>query len=129
MTRDCKFLCRQLKARRRRLTIYKNVKVLDIHGHVSAPGGNGSQLVGGMLASNTPTRLDPHNDLPNLGFNEQSWANSVKRHTDQMDDHNIDVVTSLCRRVVVLDQGRKLAEGTPGDIVQNQAVREAYLGG
>ena len=44
-------------------------------------------------------------------------------------EHNIDVVTSLCRRVVVLDQGRKLAEGTPKEIVQNQAVREAYLGG
>ncbi len=44
-------------------------------------------------------------------------------------EHNIDVVTSLCTRVVVLDQGRKLAEGTPDDIVQNQAVREAYLGG
>jgi len=44
-------------------------------------------------------------------------------------EHNIDVVTSLCRRVVVLDQGRKLAEGTPGEIIQNQAVREAYLGG
>jgi ABC-type branched-subunit amino acid transport system ATPase component len=44
-------------------------------------------------------------------------------------EHNIDVVTSLCKRVVVLDQGRKLAEGTPGEIVQNQAVREAYLGG
>jgi branched-chain amino acid transport system ATP-binding protein len=39
------------------------------------------------------------------------------------------VVTSLCKRVVVLDQGRKLAEGTPDEIVQNQAVREAYLGG
>lgn len=44
-------------------------------------------------------------------------------------EHNIDVVTSLCKRVVVLDQGRKLAEGTPDEIVQNQAVREAYLGG
>jgi predicted TIM-barrel fold metal-dependent hydrolase len=67
-----------------------NVKVLDIHGHVSAPGGNGAQLLGSMLASNTPTRLDPHNDLPNLNMNEQTWAASVKRHTDLMDDHNID---------------------------------------
>ena len=44
-------------------------------------------------------------------------------------EHNIDVVTSLCERVVVLDQGRKLAEGTPESIVRNQQVREAYLGG
>jgi ABC-type branched-subunit amino acid transport system ATPase component len=44
-------------------------------------------------------------------------------------EHNIDVVTSLCGRVIVLDQGRKLAEGSPDEIVRNQAVREAYLGG
>jgi len=44
-------------------------------------------------------------------------------------EHNIDVVTSICQRVIVLDQGRKLVEGAPGDIIQDQRVREAYLGG
>lgn len=44
-------------------------------------------------------------------------------------EHNIDVVTSICQRVVVLDQGTKLVEGLPDDIIQDQRVREAYLGG
>jgi predicted TIM-barrel fold metal-dependent hydrolase len=58
---------------------------------VSAPAGNGAQLVAGMLASNSPTRVDPlAGDVANLNMNEQTWANSVKRHTDQMDDHEID---------------------------------------
>ncbi len=44
-------------------------------------------------------------------------------------EHNIDVVTSICQRVVVLDQGAKLTEGLPQDIVADPRVREAYLGG
>ncbi|MFK0386281.1 ABC transporter ATP-binding protein [Agrobacterium sp. NPDC090273] len=44
-------------------------------------------------------------------------------------EHNIDVVTSICQRVIVLDQGTKLVEGAPHDIIQDQRVREAYLGG
>jgi branched-chain amino acid transport system ATP-binding protein len=38
------------------------------------------------------------------------------------------VVLDLSDRVVVLDYGRKIADGTPEQIKSNQAVIDAYLG-
>ncbi len=43
-------------------------------------------------------------------------------------EHNVQFVADLCQRVVVLDQGAKLAEGTPHEIMHDPAVIEAYFG-
>ncbi len=43
-------------------------------------------------------------------------------------DHNMALVMSVCDRIVVLDQGRTLAEGTPAEIRANLDVAAAYLG-
>ena len=43
-------------------------------------------------------------------------------------EHDMDFVMSLADRVVVLDFGKKLAEGVPSEIQTNPAVQEAYLG-
>jgi branched-chain amino acid transport system ATP-binding protein len=43
-------------------------------------------------------------------------------------EHDMDLVMDVCDAVVVLNLGRKLAEGTPREIQENTAVIAAYLG-
>ncbi|MDQ3778173.1 MAG: ABC transporter, partial [Actinomycetota bacterium] len=43
-------------------------------------------------------------------------------------DHNMALVMNVCDRIVVLDRGRTLADGTPGEIRANLDVAAAYLG-
>ena len=43
-------------------------------------------------------------------------------------EHDMGVVMDLSDRVVVLEYGRKIADGTPDEVKANQAVIDAYLG-
>jgi branched-chain amino acid transport system ATP-binding protein len=75
-------------------------------------------------------------DEPAAGVNT-AMVDQMKRYIMQFNqqgktflivEHNMGVVMDISQRIVVLDYGEKIAEGTPAEIRDNPRVGEAYFG-
>ena len=76
-------------------------------------------------------------DEPTAGMNAQEsqvFIDFINKLVSERDiavmliEHDMKVVMALSQRITVLDQGEKIAEGSPDEIKNNPRVIEAYLG-
>jgi branched-chain amino acid transport system ATP-binding protein len=76
-------------------------------------------------------------DEPTAGMNAtetQKMVSLVRELNEQTEttfvltEHDMEVVIGISDRILVLDGGALIAEGTPEEVMANERVREAYLG-
>jgi branched-chain amino acid transport system ATP-binding protein len=80
----------------------------------------------GMLLLDEPTQGMSHGDTEDTKRAIQDLSRNV---AVLLVEHDIELVMGISDWVVVMHQGKKLAEGDPDTVRANRAVREAYLGG
>ena len=77
-------------------------------------------------------------DEPGAGVNPtlmKSLVALIERLRDEsgitffLIEHDMDLVARLCNPVIVMSSGEKIAEGPPDEVVRDERVLEAYLGG
>lgn len=80
-----------------------------------------------VLLLDEPTAGMASEQVPELMAIIQSVRNDQNK-TVVMVEHNMSVVMGISDTITVMDQGGKLAEGTPDEVANNQTVQSVYLG-
>jgi len=95
--------------------------------------GDEKRLEIGLVIAANPSLLLFDEPTAGMSLDEskqtmQMLQDLSKQHTIVLIEHDMDLVMSLSNKITVLQNGRKIAEGSPAEIKGNQQVQQAYLG-
>jgi branched-chain amino acid transport system ATP-binding protein len=120
------------------LEVLEFVELIDLKNEYAGSLSGGQkkllELARSMMADPEMVLLDE----PGAGINPtlmNKLMSNIQTLCDQkgitflLIEHDMDLVMKLCDPVIVMSEGKKLAEGTAEEIKCNEQVLEAYLGG
>jgi ABC-type branched-subunit amino acid transport system ATPase component len=107
---------------------------LEEHAAADIPFGSARKLGVGLALATNPSLLLLDEPAAGLNQDETSELASLVSHIRKLGvtvcviEHDMELVMSLCERVIVLHTGRKIAEGKPAEVASHPEVITVYLG-
>jgi len=128
----------EVEIRDKALEVLEFVELIDLKNEYAGSLSGGQkkllELARSMMADPEMVLLDE----PGAGINPtlmKKLMSNIQTLRDEkgitflLIEHDMDLVMNLCQPVIVMSEGKKLAEGNAEEIKSNEQVLEAYLGG